>query len=94
MLNIFPFSAVCVERLFSKMRLIKTCLRSKLGQVKLDQLLPIGTDLPKEGFDNSKCKAKGSFNYLWQQRTEKTTQKSELKFVLKLLVFCFTYILF
>ena len=52
LLNILSISAACVERLFSKMKLIKTRLRSKLGQVKLDQSLRIGTDSPKEGFDN------------------------------------------
>ena len=76
MLNIFTFSAVCVERLFSKMRLIKTCLRSKLGQVKLDQLLPIGTDLPKEGFDNSKCKAKGS---IFENETNQNLLKEQAR---------------
>ena len=49
----FSFSAACVERLFLKMKLIKTCLRSKLGQVKLEQFLCIGRELLEEGFDDS-----------------------------------------
>ena len=43
LLSTFPISAACVERLFSKMKLIKTCLSSKLGQIKLDQALCFGT---------------------------------------------------
>ena len=53
LLNIFPISVACVERLFSKMKLIKTCLRNKLAQVKLDQLLHIGTESPHNGFDDN-----------------------------------------
>ena len=52
LLNTFPISAACVKRLFLKMKLLKTCLRSKLGQVKLDQLLRIKMDPPEEEFDN------------------------------------------
>ena len=50
--NIFPISVAYVERLFLKMKLIKTHLRGKLGQEKLDQFVRIGTELPKEGFDD------------------------------------------
>lgn len=53
LLNIFPISVACVERLFSKMKLIKTRLRNKLAQVKLDQLLRIGTESPPDGFDDN-----------------------------------------
>ena len=31
-LLLFPLSAACIERLFSKMKLIKTCLRNNLSQ--------------------------------------------------------------
>ena len=50
LLNIFHISVACVERLFSKMKLIKTPLRNKLAQVKSDQLLRIGTGSPPDGF--------------------------------------------
>ena len=53
LLNIFPISTACVERLFSKMKLIKTCSRNKLAQVKLDQLLRISTESPHDGFDDN-----------------------------------------
>ena len=53
MINIFPLSAACVERLFSKMKLMKTRLRNQLAQVRLDQLLRIGTESPKEGFNDN-----------------------------------------
>ena len=52
MLLIFPISVACVERLFSKMKLIKTRLRNQLSQVRLDQLLRIATQSPKEGFSD------------------------------------------
>ena len=45
-------SEACVEKLFSKMKLIKTCLRSQLSQVHLDQLLHIATESPIEGFSD------------------------------------------
>ena len=50
MLLIFPVSAACVERLFSKMKLIKTRLRNQLSQVRLDQLLRIATEMPRRIF--------------------------------------------
>ena len=46
MVNIFPLSAACVERLFWRMRLIRKCLRNQLSEVRLDQLLRIGTESP------------------------------------------------
>ena len=52
MLLIFPISVACVERLFSKMKLIKTRLRNQLSQVHLDQLLRIATESSKEGFSD------------------------------------------
>ena len=52
MLLIFPVSAACVERLFSKMKLIKTRLRNQLSQVRLDQLLRIATETPKDGYSD------------------------------------------
>ena len=42
----FPLSVACVERLFSKMKLIKTRLRNQLGQTTLDSLLRISTESP------------------------------------------------
>ena len=41
-----PLSVACVERLFSKMKLIKTRLRNQLGQTTLDSLLRISTESP------------------------------------------------
>ena len=41
---IFPLSVACVESLFSKMKLIKTCLQNQLGQFSLDSLLCISTE--------------------------------------------------
>ena len=37
-LLLFPVSVACVERLFFKTKLIKTCLQNQLPQVHLDQL--------------------------------------------------------
>ena len=50
---LFPVSVACVERLFSKMKLIKTRLRSQLSQGHLDQWLRISTESPKEGFSDN-----------------------------------------
>lgn len=44
----FPLSVACVERLFSKMKLIKTRLRNQLGQTSLDSLLRISTESPSK----------------------------------------------
>ena len=43
----FLLSVTCVERLFSKMKLIKTRLRNQLGQLSLDSLLRISTKVQK-----------------------------------------------
>ena len=60
MLNIFPLSAACVERLVSRIKtnLIKVDkvdknVPEKLSQVRLDQLLRIGTESPKDGYNNN-----------------------------------------
>ena len=53
MLNIFPLNAACVERLFSRMKLIKTRLRNQLSQVRLDQLLRISTESPKDDYNDN-----------------------------------------
>ena len=41
---IFPLSVACVERLFSKVKLIKTGLQNQLGQLSLESLLLISTE--------------------------------------------------
>ena len=46
-----PLSVACAERLFSKMKLIKTRLRNKLLQVSLDPLIRISTEAPYEFSD-------------------------------------------
>ena len=48
----FPLSVACVERSFSKMKLIKTRLRNQLGQSSLDSLLRISTESPQHFQDN------------------------------------------
>ena len=52
-LLLFPVSVAHIERLFFKMKLIKTRLRSQLSQVHLDQLLRIATESPKESFSDN-----------------------------------------
>ena len=42
----FPLSVSCIERLFSRMKLIKTRLRNQLSQTSLDSLLHINTEKP------------------------------------------------
>ena len=54
LLLIFPLSTACVERFFSKMKLVKTRLRNQLSQVNLENLLFIATEAPKTGFTDSK----------------------------------------
>ena len=49
-LLLFLLSTACVERLFSKMKLIKTCLRN-LSQSTLENLLLIATEAPKDFHD-------------------------------------------
>ena len=51
----FLLRVACVERLFSKMKLIKTRLRNQLGETTLDSLLRILTETPP-GFDDDKYK--------------------------------------
>ena len=50
---IFPLSTACVERFFSKMKLVKTRLRNQLSQVNLENLLFIATEAPKTGFTDN-----------------------------------------
>ena len=50
---VFPLSTTCVERFFSKIKLVKTRLRNQLSQVNLENLLFIATEAPKTGFTNS-----------------------------------------
>ena len=50
---ILIFPATCVERFFSKMKLVKTWLRNQLLQVKLENLFFIATEAPKTGFTDS-----------------------------------------
>ena len=45
---LFPLSAGCAERVFSKMKLIKTRLSNRLSQVSLDSLIHISTEAPDE----------------------------------------------
>ena len=49
-LLLLPLSVACVERFFSKMKLVKTHLRNQLSQVTLETLLFIATESPKDGF--------------------------------------------
>ena len=42
----FPLSVSCIERLFLRMKLIKTCLKNQLSQTSLDSLLRISTEKP------------------------------------------------
>ena len=51
LLMIFPLSAACVERLFSKLKIVKNRLRNQLSKVTLESLLMIATQSPKEGYD-------------------------------------------
>ena len=49
-LLLFPLSTACVERFFSKMKLVKTRLRNQLKQTSLESLLFIAMETQKEGF--------------------------------------------
>ena len=51
-LLLFPLSTACIEILFSKMKLIKTCLRNNLSQSTLENLLFIATEAPKDFHDD------------------------------------------
>ena len=48
---LFPLSVACVEHLFSKIKLIKICLRSQLGETTLGSLLQTSTE-SMIGFDD------------------------------------------
>ena len=48
---LFLLSVACVERVFSKMKLIKTKLHNKLSQVSLDSLICISSEAPDEFSD-------------------------------------------
>ena len=52
LLTIFPISAACVERLFSKMKLVKTRLQNQLKQSTLESLLRIAMESPQNGFSD------------------------------------------
>ena len=47
----FSLSVSCIERLFSRMKLIKTRLRNRLSQISLDSLLRISTEKPTKFSD-------------------------------------------
>ena len=47
---IFPLSTACVEKLFSKMKLVKIHLQNQLSQDNLENLLFIAAEAPKTGF--------------------------------------------
>ena len=51
-LLLFPLSTACVERLFSKMKLVQTRLRNYLAQSTLENLLFIATECPADGFSD------------------------------------------
>ena len=53
LLMIFPLSAACVERLFSKMKIVKNRLRNSLSNATLESLLLIATESPKAGFEDA-----------------------------------------
>ena len=40
-----------MERLFSKLKLVKNCLRNQSSQTALESHLMIATESPKDGFD-------------------------------------------
>ena len=49
---IFPLSATCVERLFSKMKIVKNRLCNSLSNATLESLLLIATESRKAGFED------------------------------------------
>ena len=51
-LLLFPLSTACVERLFSKMKLIKTRLRNNLSQSTLENLLFTATEAREDFHDD------------------------------------------
>ena len=52
LLLLFPLSTACVERSFSKLKLVKTRLRNHLSQTTLENLLFIATESAKDGFSD------------------------------------------
>ena len=52
LLMLFPLSAAVVERLFSKLKIVKNRLRNRLGDLTLSKLLTVCTELPKDGFSD------------------------------------------
>ena len=52
LLMIFPLSAACEERLFSKMKIVKNRLHNSLSNATLESLLLIATESPKAGFED------------------------------------------
>ena len=50
-LLLFLLSTACVERLFFKMKLIKTCLRNNLSQSTLENLVFIATEAQEDFLD-------------------------------------------
>ena len=52
LLMIFPLSAACVERLFSKMKIVKNRLHNSLSNTTLESWLLIATESPKAGFED------------------------------------------
>ena len=52
LLMIFPLSAACVGRLFSKMKIVKNGIRNSLSSATLECLLLIATESPKAGFED------------------------------------------
>ena len=52
LLMLFPLSAAVVERLFSKLKIVKNRLRNRLGDLTLSKLLTVCTESPKDGFSD------------------------------------------
>ena len=46
-------SLSCIQRFFSKMKMVKTLLRTQLKQTNLENRLHISTKIPKEGFNDT-----------------------------------------
>ena len=78
LLMIFSLSAACVERFFSKLKLVKTRLRNQLSQTTLESLLRIATESPKEGFSDSQ------YEYFFDE-----LKKNNPKMKMSLWSFCF-----
>ena len=74
LLMIFPFSAACMERLFSKMKIVKSRLHNSLSNATLESLLLIATESLKVGLEDDileqfvdelkKKKFKHAFEYI------------------------------